>query len=106
MVVTHGGHGTVMAALAQGLPLLVIPHGRDQNDNAARVSEHGAGLALPREASIPELRSALARLIQEPAFRTSAGALAAAILAEAREARLAEQLEALAEQSPMRAAVA
>ena len=106
VVVTHGGHGTVMAALAQGLPLLVIPHGRDQNDNAARVSEHGAGLALPREASIPELRSALARLIQEPAFRTSAGALAAAILAEAREARLAEQLEALAEQSPMRAAVA
>src|SRR5262249_55486951 len=31
-VVTHGGHGTVMRALQHGLPLLVMPMGRDQHD--------------------------------------------------------------------------
>jgi UDP:flavonoid glycosyltransferase YjiC (YdhE family) len=31
IVVTHGGHGTASRALWHGLPLLVIPMGRDQN---------------------------------------------------------------------------
>ena len=30
--VTHAGHGTVLRALAQGVPLLCIPMGRDQDD--------------------------------------------------------------------------
>jgi UDP:flavonoid glycosyltransferase YjiC (YdhE family) len=37
LVVTHGGHGTVSRALSHGLPLLVMPMGRDQGDIAARV---------------------------------------------------------------------
>ena len=36
-VVTHAGHGTIMRALAHGIPLLCLPMGRDQDDNAARV---------------------------------------------------------------------
>ena len=32
---THGGHGTVVRALAAGVSLVVLPHGRDQADNAA-----------------------------------------------------------------------
>ena len=36
-VVTHGGHGTVIRALAADVPVLVLPHGRDQADNGARV---------------------------------------------------------------------
>jgi UDP:flavonoid glycosyltransferase YjiC (YdhE family) len=36
-VVTHGGHGTVLKALAAGVPLVIAPLGRDQPDNAARV---------------------------------------------------------------------
>ena len=45
-VVTHAGLGTVHAALAHGLPLVCLPIGRDQPDNAARVEWHGAGLRL------------------------------------------------------------
>ena len=37
LVVTHGGHGTVSRALWHGLPLLVMPMGRDQDDIAVRV---------------------------------------------------------------------
>ena len=44
-VVTHAGHGTVIRALAAGVPLVCMPMGRDQNDTAARVVYHGAGVA-------------------------------------------------------------
>ena len=50
-VVTHGGHGTVIKTLAAGVPLVVVPLGRDQLDNAARVAHHGAGLRLGTKAS-------------------------------------------------------
>ena len=96
LVVTHGGHGTVMTALLARLPMLVIPHGRDQGDNAARVSERGAGLTVSRQASVDELRAALARLIGEPSFRAAARALGDSVAAEAEASSLVEDLEALA----------
>ncbi len=96
LVVTHGGHGTVMAALMHGLPMLVIPHGRDQGDNAARVTERGAGLALPKTAAVPEIRSALERLLGDASFRTAARALGEAVAAEARASSLLDEIVALA----------
>lgn len=96
LVVTHGGHGTVMAALMHRVPMLVIPHGRDQADNAARVSERGAGLTVSRTAPTEEIRAALTRLIFEPEFRTAARTLGDAIDAEARASSLIADLEALA----------
>jgi MGT family glycosyltransferase len=41
VVVCHGGHGTMMKALAHGLPIVVMPLGRDQKDNAVRVEVWG-----------------------------------------------------------------
>jgi MGT family glycosyltransferase len=96
LVVTHGGHGTVMTALMHKLPMLVIPHGRDQADNAARVTERGAGLSLERTATIEDIRAALERLLGEPSFGAAARRLGEAIAAEARSATLIEDLEALA----------
>ena len=49
LTVTHCGHGTVMKSLAAGVPMVCIPMGRDQNDNAARIVHHGAGLRLPTQ---------------------------------------------------------
>jgi glycosyltransferase len=46
-VVGHGGFGTTLAALAAGAPQVVVPlFSFDQFDNAARVAEVGAGVAL------------------------------------------------------------
>jgi MGT family glycosyltransferase len=106
LVVTHGGHGTVMAALLHGLPMLVIPHGRDQGDNAVRVTERGAGLALPKTARVGELRSALERLLGEASFRANARALGEAISAEARASTLIDELVALAARPARRTAPA
>jgi UDP:flavonoid glycosyltransferase YjiC (YdhE family) len=104
LVVTHGGHGTVMAALMNRLPMLVIPHGRDQADNAVRVTARGAGLALSRSASTAEIRTALERLLGEASFGAAARRLGDALAAEARAATLVEDLEALsaASRSPQR----
>jgi UDP:flavonoid glycosyltransferase YjiC (YdhE family) len=63
LVVTHGGLGTVLRALAHGVPLLILPLGRDQAFNAGRVEAVGAGIALP---------TALGTLRSDASFRTAA----------------------------------
>ncbi|HTY93956.1 MAG TPA: nucleotide disphospho-sugar-binding domain-containing protein [Steroidobacteraceae bacterium] len=96
VVITHGGHGTIMAALINRLPLLAIPQGRDQHDNAIRVTERGAGLALPPGASMQEIQSAVVRLLGEDHFRVAAKRLGDAIAAETDYLRLLTRLEGLA----------
>jgi UDP:flavonoid glycosyltransferase YjiC (YdhE family) len=101
-VVTHAGHGTVIKALAAGVPVVAIPLGRDQLDNAARVAHHGAGLRLKPKAGPEAIAGAVRRVLDEPSFAAGAQRLAEAIAAETAEDRAAAELEALAEQ-PTRA---
>lgn len=96
VAVTHGGHGTVMRALASRVPMLVIPHGRDQNDNAVRVTEHGAGLSLMPDAPVEAIRAAIARLLEESSFRAAATRLGDAVAADAENSTIVKELEAAA----------
>lgn len=96
MVITHGGHGTVMRALCHHRPLLVIPHGRDQNDNAVRVTERRAGLSLPTTAPVDTIADALIELKIVPSYAAAARSLGERIAAEIRESPLIQELEALA----------
>ena len=92
-VLTHGGHGTVIKALAAGVPLVVAPLGRDQPDNAARVVYAGAGLRVSRKASVADLRNALGRVLEEPRFLTAARRMAAILAAERDEGLVVDELE-------------
>jgi UDP:flavonoid glycosyltransferase YjiC (YdhE family) len=95
-VITHGGHGTVMKALIAGIPLVVVPLGRDQPDNAARVVYAGAGVRLRKNASARALRDAVARVIEDPRYRDGAARMASRLGAE-RDANLAiQELELVA----------
>jgi rhamnosyltransferase subunit B len=47
VVVHHGGIGTSGEALHAGKPMLVVPHGFDQPDNAARLQRLGVAEVLP-----------------------------------------------------------
>jgi UDP:flavonoid glycosyltransferase YjiC (YdhE family) len=96
LVVTHGGHGTVMRALLSRAPMLIIPHGRDQNDNAIRITERGAGLSLMPNASVDAIRHACARLLNEPSFRAAAKSLGDRVADDAENSRVAHELEAAA----------
>jgi len=82
-VISHCGHGTAIKALAAGVPLVCMPMGRDQNENAARISERGAGLRIRPGASIAAIRSALQRVLSEPRFAQGARALREAMAREA-----------------------
>jgi UDP:flavonoid glycosyltransferase YjiC (YdhE family) len=82
-----------MRALANGLPIVCIPMGRDQNDVAARVVARGAGLRLSQKASIPALRHAIQQVLDEPGFRAQADHLAQTIAEETRRPLAADALK-------------
>lgn len=95
LVVSHCGHGTTIKALAAGVPMVCIPMGRDQNDTAARVVHHGAGIRLAPKASASKIRSAVESVLAEDRFRAGAGRLASGIADELRNAEPISELESL-----------
>ena len=92
-VITHGGHGTVMKALIAGVPMVVVPLGRDQPDNAARVVHAGAGTRLRKNAGVSALRAAVARVIEDPRYRAAAGRMASRLAAKRDENLVVDELE-------------
>lgn len=73
MVVSHGGAGIMLCALAHGLPQLILPQGADQFMNATAGEAAGIALALTPDAfSADAVTAATERLIAEPAFRHAA----------------------------------
>ena len=105
-VVNHGGHGTVMRSLLSRAPMLVIPHGRDQNDNAVRVTERGAGLSLMPDAPLEAIRTACNRLLTENSFRVAAKRLGALVAAETENSPIVHELEVAACQAECAAVAA
>lgn len=93
LVITHGGHGTVIRALIHEVPMLVIPHGRDQNDNAARVEARKAGVRMEAGASVEAIRQACKQLLEEPHYQEGARALGRLVARHAAECSVVEELE-------------
>lgn len=97
--ITHGGMGATQKALAKGVPVCVVPFGRDQLEVARRVTEAGAGTKLAARRLTPErLREAVAaaRELRAGAHRVAEGFAAAgggAAAADALERQLAELSE-------------
>ncbi len=74
--VTHAGMGTTQRALARGVPVCVVPHGRDQFEVARRVEIAACGVRLLSEDLTPnELRDGVRRAMTmtEGASRVAAG---------------------------------
>lgn len=92
-VVTHAGHGTVMRALAHGLPLVCLPMGRDQDDNAARIVAHGAGLRLKRSAKPRQIAQAVQQVLGGQSFRQQAQRLSQLIAQDVAADRAVRELE-------------
>ncbi len=81
-IVTQCGLGTVMKALAHGVPLVCIPLIGDQPDNASRIETLGAGVRLPPDADAGCIRAAIERVLTDPAYRLGAQRVASAIAGE------------------------
>ncbi len=91
-VVCHGGMGITQKALSAGVPVCVVPFGRDQPEVARRVEVARAGTRLPASHLTPArlrakvreamtMRAGAARIAK--AFATAGGSVAAADALEA-----------------------
>lgn len=93
--VTHAGLGTVGAALSAGVPLVCVPSGRDQADNAVRVVEAGAGVRLSSRARPRTIRAAVERVLGDAELQAGAKRMQVAFARDG-AARAADLLEDIA----------
>jgi MGT family glycosyltransferase len=96
LVVTHGGHGTLMRALKHAVPMIVMPGlAHDQAPNAATVKEWGVGRALPGDAPPDAIRAAAQDLLSTPSYRLKAQQMSAALAGVDGAANAADEVESL-----------
>lgn len=94
VAVTHGGMGATQKMLAAGVPVVVIPWGRDQAEVGRRAEATGAGVLLPRRRLSPgSLRAAVRQAMQ---LRSAAEVIAAKMAAEGGAPLAVDRLESLA----------
>ena len=95
-VVTHGGAGSTLGALAFGLPLLVVPQGADHFYNADRVVAAGAAVQLmPDRLTAGSARDAVQMLLHDATFRSAADRIKNEIDAMPDPSHAVESLEQL-----------
>lgn len=81
LLITHAGHGTAIKGLAAGVPMVCIPMGRDQGDNAARIVAAGCGIKLKRTANAATIKSTIEAVLRDPSYRDAAHRFRRAIAA-------------------------
>ena len=97
--VHQGGSGTTGQALKSGRPMLIVPYGWDQPDNAARIERLGTGLHLTRNNYSPgTATTALQRLLSEPQFARRATTIGTAMAEENGQTLACDAIEALLNQ--------
>ncbi len=95
-VVTHAGHGSVLKALAAGVPLVCMPMGRDQKDNTLRVLRLGAGVRVAKDAPADRIAAAVRQVLNDPDYGVAARRFADTLAEEARtRPSAADRAEAL-----------
>lgn len=83
IIVHQGGIGTMAQALRSGRPMLVVPHGHDQPDNATRALRLGAGRLLPaKQYTAKRAVAELTTLLQHPPYQLRATQLREQLMAE------------------------
>lgn len=98
LLITHGGHGTLMRSLKFGVPVIVMPGtAHDQAPNARMIGELGAGIALAGDASSDAIRTAATSILSTPSFREAAQRLSPLVTASNGASNAAHEIELLLE---------
>ena len=94
LTVTHAGLNTTMHSLSCGVPMVAIPMTHDQPAIAAHIDWTGSGMVVPPgQSSVARLRTAIERTLNDPAYRSAAGRLRAAIQRSGGVSRAADIVE-------------
>ena len=96
VVVLHGGHGTLVRALAAGCSVVACPAGGDMNENAARIDWAGVGVRVPPRWLAPRSVRLAVRRALRPSVRARVAEVATWAAAHDGAVRAAEELEAWA----------
>jgi len=78
LTITHAGHGTVLASLSHGVPLLCLPNPvADQPMLARQVEALGCGLTLEGDsAAAADIKRSVQRLLRDQSAKVNAHLLA------------------------------
>lgn len=97
-VACHGGSGTLLGALACGLPQVIVPLFADQPHNAASLARAGAGISVT-DRSVPVLQAAITQVLQDEGIRQAARQISGDIAGMADMDAAVDQLQTLARRS-------
>lgn len=78
LLVSHGGHGSVSKALWYGVPMVLVPWGRDQPGVALRAERLGVARVVSPD-DLAALPAAIADVLADERYRTNAASHAARI---------------------------
>jgi len=96
LLVTHGGHGTLMRALKHGVPAIVMPGAaHDQERNGKMLQEWGGGIALAGDAQSDAIRSAAQTLLTTPSYKRTAERLSLLLRGNDGASCAADEIESL-----------
>jgi UDP:flavonoid glycosyltransferase YjiC (YdhE family) len=96
VVVSHGGSGTVLGALAHGRPMVLLPIGADQPWNGDRCVAIGVARVLDSTlATAADIRMAVRDVLADPALKAAAETACGAMLAMPPPAAAVDAIENL-----------
>lgn len=95
LFITHAGMGSTMEALYHGVPMLAVPQMAEEQANADRIAEVGAGRVVATDGlTAPALRTEIERMLADTGIRRRALELRAATRAAGGAAAAADCVEA------------
>jgi UDP:flavonoid glycosyltransferase YjiC (YdhE family) len=96
LVVTHGGSGSLLGALAHGVPVLLVPQAADQFENADACATAGVGrVLLPSQVTTDAVGTNARAILADTSTRARAATVAREIAAMPSPAELASRLARL-----------
>ena len=98
VVAHHGGSGTMLAALATGTPMVIVPLAADQPDNGDRCETAGVARVLaPDGIDAAAVRAAIEAVMRDPAHRRRSSEVAAEIAAMPGPEAAIDRIESIVE---------
>ena len=95
LLITHAGHGTVMAGSTFGIPMLCIPMGRDQPAVADRAKELGLAHVCQPDASTDEIAAAVTAALGDSAMAAASRAFSQRVESHPGIEEAVERIESL-----------
>ena len=98
LLVSHAGHGVVAKALYYGVPMVLVPWGRDQPGVASRAAALGTAEVLTRQdITVPRLSAAIHQVLGIPRYQEIAARIAGRLQAQDPVALARARIEELLE---------